>query len=567
MKAKFSTVITAALALMFFMMMVLGINSLINAQDSLDDTLSIKRGYQRAITASQIENELTAAALDMRRYISDKNEQSKISFANRMDKVLEMEASLLSLSTNVNKPEVEKLLDGTRRYRDGILNHVVPLLNDDQTNPAVKQKLGAEIKELTALTQTNQQIIRSTVERESETVNQGVLDAEKSSAWSKRISIILMVIAAVVAIALSYFLRRTITRVVSALLDELNQLEAGNLTATENGILNRSDEFGIIYQTLQKAKGKMRNLISTVRSQSEQLSASSQELYASADQSAQAANQVAASVTTMANGTEQQVVAADSAFSVVAEINSSMQLIAGNAEAVTEKSKQTAETARNGSTVIATAENQIKSIEKSVINSAIVVEKLGNRSKEIGQIVEAISQIAGQTNLLALNAAIEAARAGEQGRGFAVVADEVRKLAEQSQEAAKQISALINEIQTDTDNAVASMTEGKNEVKIGTEVVGKAGNTFNDIILLINQGSVQITEINDKIQHIAKSSEQIVASVQTIENLSKEAAGEMQTVSAATEETSASMEQIASSSQHLTKMAQELQAAISQFQI
>lgn len=567
MKAKFSTVITAALALMFFMMMVLGINSLINAQDSLDDTLSIKRGYQRAITASQIENELTAAALDMRRYISDKNEQSKISFANRMDKVLEMEASLLSLSTNVNKPEVEKLLDGTRRYRDGILNHVVPLLNDDQTNPAVKQKLGAEIKELTALTQTNQQIIRSTVERESETVNQGVLDAEKSSAWSKRISIILMVIAAVVAIALSYFLRRTITRVVSALLDELNQLEAGNLTATENGILNRSDEFGIIYQTLQKSKGKMRNLISTVRSQSEQLSASSQELYASADQSAQAANQVAASVTTMANGTEQQVVAADSAFSVVAEINSSMQLIAGNAEAVTEKSKQTAETARNGSTVIATAENQIKSIEKSVINSAIVVEKLGNRSKEIGQIVEAISQIAGQTNLLALNAAIEAARAGEQGRGFAVVADEVRKLAEQSQEAAKQISALINEIQTDTDNAVASMTEGKNEVKIGTEVVGKAGNTFNDIILLINQGSVQITEINDKIQHIAKSSEQIVASVQTIENLSKEAAGEMQTVSAATEETSASMEQIASSSQHLTKMAQELQAAISQFQI
>jgi len=195
------------------------------------------------------------------------------------------------------------------------------------------------------------------------------------------------------------------------------------------------------------------------------------------------------------------------------------------------------------------------------------VARLGERSKEIGQIIDTIAGIAGQTNLLALNAAIEAARAGEQGRGFAVVAEEVRKLAEQSQEAAKQIGTLITEIKDETDKAVAAMNEGTREVKTGAAAVNAAGQTFSEIAAMVTEVSAQVREISQAIEQMSGVSQNIVTAVQKIDTLSKNAATEAETVSAATEEQSASMQEIASSSQALAKMAQEMQGTIRQFRI
>lgn len=152
---------------------------------------------------------------------------------------------------------------------------------------------------------------------------------------------------------------------------------------------------------------------------------------------------------------------------------------------------------------------------------------MGERSKEIGQIVDTISGIAGQTNLLALNAAIEAARAGEQGRGFAVVAEEVRKLAEQSQEAAKKIAELIGEIQGDTDKAVIAMNEGTREVKTGAEVVNVAGAAFREIAEMVTQVSGQVKEISAALQQMASGSRQVASSVKKIDELSRASVGEV----------------------------------------
>jgi len=290
-------------------------------------------------------------------------------------------------------------------------------------------------------------------------------------------------------------------------------------------------------------------------------------LSAGAEQSAQASYQVAAAIAEVSMGAEKQLSAVNETSASVEQMSAGIQHMMDNAKIVVKSSEQTALSAAEGSQAIKKTIQQMMNIEETVTGSADVVMNLGERSKEIGQIVDTISGIAEQTNLLALNAAIEAARAGEQGRGFAVVADEVRKLAEQSQEASKQIALLISGIQHDTQKAVVSINEGTHQVKLGTEVAETAGQAFNEIADLVNQVSSQIGEISEDIQQMAVGSEKVVSSVTDIYEISREISGQTQTVSAATEEQSASMEEVSSSSQILAKMAEELQETLKKFNV
>lgn len=331
--------------------------------------------------------------------------------------------------------------------------------------------------------------------------------------------------------------------------------------------LNREDEIGQLARAMQTVGDTMKEVIGQLVESSEQLGASSEELTANAEQSAQAANQVAEAISDVAAGASAQLQAVDVTTNAAEQISVSIQKIATDAGDVVSIAQDASRSAKNGEKTVEEATRQMANIERTVGNSAQVVAKLGANSKEIGQIVDTISGIAGQTNLLALNAAIEAARAGEQGRGFAVVAEEVRKLAEQSQEAAKHIANLISEIQGDTDNAVLAMSQGTHEVKLGTEIVHLAGKTFNEIASLVEQVSTQVGSISIAIQQTANGSQQIVSSIQDIDKISRAAVGQTQTVSAATEEQSASMEEIASSSYSLTEMAEKLQRIVTTFKI
>ena len=202
-----------------------------------------------------------------------------------------------------------------------------------------------------------------------------------------------------------------------------------------------------------------------------------------------------------------------------------------------------------------------------MINSADVVKNLGQRSQQISVMAETISKIASQTNLLALNAAIEAARAGEQGRGFAVVADEVRQLAEQSNDASKQITDLIDVINADAQNAIAAMDSGKAEVQIGAKVVQDAGQAFKEISSLI---AIMLEEINktiEQIQNTANATQNAEKTVQEVEEISKNISIETAQISSATEEQSASIQEITASSITLAGMADELNKWVGRFKL
>lgn len=393
-------------------------------------------------------------------------------------------------------------------------------------------------------------------------VNQDELFAKVDRmAWALATGCVMVV---VVVSLIIFWLTMKITKALQVMMVQSRQMAEGDFR-DQPGTITTHDEIGKLADSLQEMKQKLRLLIGSVGTSAEQLAASSEELTASVEQSAQAADQIADSITTVACGADQQIKSVDQAVRVVARISDDIDSLADNASMIFDKTLHTAEKTKSGKDIVGKVITQMETIEESVTASSELVGSLGQRSKQIGEIVDTISSIAGQTNLLALNAAIEAARAGEHGKGFAVVAEEVRKLAEQSQTAAKHISELIGRIQTDTDNVVISMSEEKKEVSLGSQVVQEAQKIFGEIDTMI----AEITDMGKTIQQttvqISEGSTEINREIQGINQVSKETGGETQTISAVTEEQAASMGEMSSASQSLANLAQELRNAISKF--
>ncbi len=375
-----------------------------------------------------------------------------------------------------------------------------------------------------------------------------------------------MGIVALLAIGLGTLFSRMISRPLKQVAQVADAIASGDLSQKSLSYKGK-DEIRNLVDSFDKMGNNLRGLLSQVNQISEQVAASAEELTASADQSAQAVNQVASAITEVAYATEKEQTAVDSTRQSVEELSTEIEQAVGYANTVARGAEKTAAAAENGGKAINSAIQQMNTIEKTVLQSSEVVAKLGTRSQEIEEIVTTISGVASQTNLLALNAAIEAARAGEQGRGFAVVAEEVRKLAEQSEDAAQQIATLISEIQKDTNEAVSAMSAGTKEVQVGTQVVNTAGKAFNEIAMMIEEVNHQTKEITEGMQRMAQNGTRFVAAIQEIENVSKSTADQAQSVSASTEEQSASMEEIAASSQSLAKMAEDLQLSVSRFRL
>nr|WP_071458670.1 methyl-accepting chemotaxis protein [Bacillus mediterraneensis] len=378
-------------------------------------------------------------------------------------------------------------------------------------------------------------------------------------------TLIVVAIFIVIGAVVSYGTILSITKPLKALGELTDKVSNGDLTQKyDNG---RKDEIGQLGNSFNAMIDSLRTLIRQVSEKSHVLAASSEQLNASAEQNNSATEQVASAIQHVASGTEQQTEMAGNSANVVQEMSSGMLSILESTENVANTSREAAETVKVGEGAISLSIQQMTNIHNTVNDLGGVVHTLGERSREISKITDVISEIAGQTNLLALNAAIEAARAGEQGKGFAVVADEVRKLAEQSAKATETIRSLISSIQAETEAAVDAMGKGTGEVEKGITVVNEAGISFKKIQEFVDDVSKQIQYVATSVNEMNNGAEQVVDMVAGMDEISQKTAHETQEVSAATEEQLASMQEIAASAAALSNMAEELQNSISSFKI
>ncbi|MEJ8546876.1 methyl-accepting chemotaxis protein [Brevibacillus borstelensis] len=359
------------------------------------------------------------------------------------------------------------------------------------------------------------------------------------------------------------------SRYLARQLDKTNRLSqslaSGDFTATIQ--LDTADELGQMANRFNEMTATLRETLQRVSFHSEQVAATSEQLTASAQQTSQATEQIAEAVQDIAYGADKQAEATSRGTEIVTQIASHISQIGEAVKTVTGSTSTVRDQAAEGNQMASKAVEQMHLIEGQMARTSDVVNVLGQRSQEIGQMIALITDIAAQTNLLALNAAIEAARAGEQGRGFAVVADEVRKLAEQTAASADQVHRIVTDIQSDTTAVIAAMENGSHVLQEGMTYVRTTGQAFEQISQSTRVLFGQTDEVSSYMAEIGKQMETMIEAIQEISRISEQSSGNTQTVAAAAEEQNASMQEISAASAMLARMATELYDSIRSFKL
>ena len=351
----------------------------------------------------------------------------------------------------------------------------------------------------------------------------------------------IMLAAIGIAILLAVFQGLSLARMIGGPIRELvaqaEAIAAGDLTV-EVTIQSR-DEVGQLAAAFKRMVDSLRTMLGDIMSSTEAV--------------ASATTQISSSTEEMAAGAQEQSSQAAEVASAVEEMTKTIVENSRNASSTAETAKLARGAAEQGGKVVAETVAGMETIASVVRRSAVTVQELGKSSDQIGEIVGVIDDIADQTNLLALNAAIEAARAGEQGRGFAVVADEVRKLAERTTKATKEIAEMIKKIQADTQGAVQSMREGTTKVDEGIVLADRAGKSLHEIVEISQK-------VTDMVAQIAAASEEQSAAS---EQISKNVEG----ISAVVNQTSTGTQQIAQTTEDLNRLTERLKQLVTRFRI
>jgi methyl-accepting chemotaxis protein len=340
-----------------------------------------------------------------------------------------------------------------------------------------------------------------------------------------------------IGITLSVILTKSITYPIKGSVWAANRMAGGDLTLEFKN--TRKDEFGEEMEGVKEMVRKWRILIQGVKDAALSISSASHELSASAEHMSKSSGDQAGRVTQVATATD--------------EMSQTVGEIAHNTQSIATSAEDTVKVAKEGEIIVDRSVREVREIAQRVDESAQSIRTLGERSTQIGEIINVINDIADQTNLLALNAAIEAARAGEQGRGFAVVADEVRKLAERTANSTSEIGNMISAIQSDVEKSVTLMNDVTKKVEAGVDLSGRAGESLHVIVKSVDG-------LLEMVRQIASATEEMSAT-------SMEISSDIVQIASSSRETSASSEQTARASVEMSRLSSDLEAMVNQFTV
>jgi methyl-accepting chemotaxis protein len=356
-----------------------------------------------------------------------------------------------------------------------------------------------------------------------------------------------------------------ISKPVRALKAASTSVAQGKLDQNIN--ISAKGEMGELINSYSLMMKNIRNLVKDIHETSEGIYSSAQELAATSEQMNATAEEVSSSTQQISRGASTQAQRVEDTAKIMGALAMAMKDVADKSQTAKGNATKANEIALEGNESGDKALHKMEQINKTVRTSADVIQNLGKRSEEISHIVDVITNVTDQTNLLALNAAIEAARAGEQGRGFAVVAEEVKNLAEDSKEAASRIAAIIKEIQSNTVQAVDSMTQGTREVEEGVQTVNVLGKALEDISSM-NQRMVELVDnIADSTEQQQAGTDAAAAATDEIATVAQETVSANEGIASAMQELTASMEEMSAQAQQLSDMASNLQNATNRFTV
>ncbi|OMF68128.1 methyl-accepting chemotaxis protein [Paenibacillus sp. FSL R5-0766] len=376
--------------------------------------------------------------------------------------------------------------------------------------------------------------------------------------------IIILVAFLLLFLIIQYLVVKNTLSPIRHLIKGIDDVSRGNLNVN---IPTGKDDLGLVNEKFNTMVRKINDTIVKVQITSQEVNQSAKELYEVSERNSENADSINNNVTQITSNIRSQEQATRDSARAMSEMATVIQTIASSSASVADEAYEMERRSQQGNSVVRQVSEQMNLITESVKNTASAIEVLESRSQEIGDILNIISGISSQTNLLALNASIEAARVGEEGRGFAVVAGEVRKLAEQSEQATSQVGVLIQEIQAGIKQAVRAMEQGTSEVDTGLSVADQTGQLFEDILEAAKKVSNQIQEVSSATEEISAGTEEMTATADDLSSSVSKTADSSEQISSSVDEQKASLITLVDSSTRLNSMSEELQELISHFNV